>query len=152
MKPTRESMTRCIDKWASGLGSVLEWYDFALYGFFSPLIAQLYFPSASSSIGLLKTFSVFGKNILLIISMLMVILFVKQHYIRKEILFPLTKLISLIILARKSWKNDRGWVLKMGLYWWNAFRNVTICLPLERALAILTHLILLKNTMIKSIS
>lgn len=102
MKPTRESMTRCIDKWASGLGSVLEWYDFALYGFFSPLIAQLYFPSASSSIGLLKTFSVFGKNILLIISMLMVILFVKQHYIRKEILFPLTKLISLIILARKS--------------------------------------------------
>ncbi len=48
------------DRFASGLGSVLEWYDFALYGFFAPLIAQLYFPSTSSNIALLKTFSVFA--------------------------------------------------------------------------------------------
>ncbi|HAT4481967.1 TPA: MFS transporter [Legionella pneumophila] len=53
-------MSRFKDKFSSGLGSVLEWYDFALYGFFAPLIAQLYFPSSSSNIGLLKAFSVFA--------------------------------------------------------------------------------------------
>lgn len=47
-------------KIASGLGSILEWYDFALYGFFAPLIAQLYFPSQLHSMGLLKTFLVFA--------------------------------------------------------------------------------------------
>lgn len=53
-------MTKIKDKIASGLGSVLEWYDFALYGFFSPIIAQLYFPSSEPFVGLLKTFSVFA--------------------------------------------------------------------------------------------
>lgn len=53
-------MARLKDKVASGLGSILEWYDFALYGFFAPLLAQLYFPSNTSSVGLLKTFSVFA--------------------------------------------------------------------------------------------
>jgi MFS transporter, MHS family, proline/betaine transporter len=48
------------NKIASGFGSVLEWYDFALYGFFAPLIATLYFPSTNNSIALLKTFSVFA--------------------------------------------------------------------------------------------
>jgi MFS transporter, MHS family, proline/betaine transporter len=48
------------DKIASGLGSVLEWYDFSLYGFFAPLLAQLYFPSEAPAIGLLKTFSIFA--------------------------------------------------------------------------------------------
>lgn len=53
-------MSGIKDKVASGLGSVLEWYDFALYGFFAPLIATLYFPSKVVSIGLLETFSVFA--------------------------------------------------------------------------------------------
>ncbi|TAK76411.1 MAG: MFS transporter, partial [Gammaproteobacteria bacterium] len=53
-------MGKIKDKIASGLGNVLEWYDFALYGFFAPLIAQLYFPSKLHIIGLLKTFSVFA--------------------------------------------------------------------------------------------
>jgi len=51
---------RKMDKIATGLGSVLEWYDFALYGFFAPLIAQLYFPSEHQLIGLLKVFSIFA--------------------------------------------------------------------------------------------
>lgn len=46
------------DKIASGLGSILEWYDFSLYGFFAPLIAQLYFPDTAQNISLLKTFAV----------------------------------------------------------------------------------------------
>lgn len=32
-------MSGLKDRIASGLGSVLEWYDFSLYGFFAPLIA-----------------------------------------------------------------------------------------------------------------
>lgn len=51
---------RIKDKIASGLGSVLEWYDFSLYGFFAPLLAHLYFPNEAPSIGLLKTFSIFA--------------------------------------------------------------------------------------------
>lgn len=51
---------RIRDRIASGLGSVLEWYDFALYGFLAPLIAQLYFPSQTQGVGLLKAFSAFA--------------------------------------------------------------------------------------------
>ncbi len=52
------------DKIASGLGSVLEWYDFSLYGFFAPLLAQLFFPSDAPATGLLKTFSIFAIGFL----------------------------------------------------------------------------------------
>lgn len=50
--------------------SALEWYDFALFGFFSDIIAQVFFPPsdtpATSSTGeyyddnLLKSFAVYG--------------------------------------------------------------------------------------------
>jgi len=53
-------MMRIRDKAASGIGSVLEWYDFSLYGFFAPLLAKLYFPSDVLTVGLIKTFSVFA--------------------------------------------------------------------------------------------
>lgn len=53
-------MNSIKDKIASGLGSVLEWYDFALYGFFAPIIAELYFPSKIATVGLIKVFSVFA--------------------------------------------------------------------------------------------
>jgi MHS family proline/betaine transporter-like MFS transporter len=48
------------DKVVSGFGSALEWYDFSLYGYFAPLLAQLYFPESNPAIGLLKTFSIFS--------------------------------------------------------------------------------------------
>lgn len=48
------------DKIASGLGSVLEWYDFSLYGFFAPLLAELYFPTQNLSTGLIHSFSAFA--------------------------------------------------------------------------------------------
>jgi MFS transporter, MHS family, proline/betaine transporter len=53
-------MGRIQDKIASALGSIIEWYDFALYGFFASIVTKLYFPSTSPSIGLLKTFSIFA--------------------------------------------------------------------------------------------
>lgn len=48
------------DKLATGLGSVVEWYDFALYAYFAPIIAQLYFPSQICGMGLVKTFGAFA--------------------------------------------------------------------------------------------
>ncbi len=53
-------MRQFKDKIASGLGSILEWYDFALYTFFSPLITELYFPNTDSSVGLLKVLLIFA--------------------------------------------------------------------------------------------
>ncbi len=44
---------------AVGLGSTLEWYDFALYGFYSPIFAKLYFPPNDFQINLLQTFGLF---------------------------------------------------------------------------------------------
>jgi MFS transporter, MHS family, proline/betaine transporter len=30
---------------AGGVGNLLEWYDFGLYGYFAPVLARLFFPS-----------------------------------------------------------------------------------------------------------
>lgn len=48
------------DRIASTFGSVLEWYDFSLYGFFAPVLASTYFPSENKIISLLKMFSIFA--------------------------------------------------------------------------------------------
>ena len=35
---------------AGVMGNVLEWYDFALFGFFSDIIAQVFFPPSTTNI------------------------------------------------------------------------------------------------------
>lgn len=45
---------------AGVIGNVLEWYDFAVYGYFVPIISQLFFPAKTPIVSLLLTFSVFG--------------------------------------------------------------------------------------------
>ena len=45
---------------AGVIGNVLEWYDFAVYGYFVPVISQLFFPNQTPLVSLLLTFSVFG--------------------------------------------------------------------------------------------
>jgi len=45
---------------AGVVGNVLEWYDFAVYGYFVPVISQLFFPNQTPLVSLLLTFSVFG--------------------------------------------------------------------------------------------
>ncbi len=45
---------------AGVIGNVLEWYDFAVYGYFVPIISQLFFPAKTPLVSLLLTFSVFG--------------------------------------------------------------------------------------------
>ena len=50
---------------AGSLGSVLEWYDFALFGYFAPVLAQLFFPSSDPMASLLSTFGVFAAGFLM---------------------------------------------------------------------------------------
>lgn len=49
---------------AGAIGNVLEWYDFALYGYFAPVIAALFFPSYSPSVSLISAFGVFAVGFL----------------------------------------------------------------------------------------
>jgi MHS family proline/betaine transporter-like MFS transporter len=51
---------------AGVMGNVLEWYDFALFGFFSDVIAQVFFPPTNNNDGandnsnLIRSFAVYG--------------------------------------------------------------------------------------------
>src|SRR5215203_3867822 len=42
------------------IGNALEWYDYALYGFMTPIISKLFFPEVDSYVGLLATFGIFA--------------------------------------------------------------------------------------------
>ncbi|HET7059617.1 MAG TPA: MFS transporter [Nitrospiraceae bacterium] len=46
------------------IGNVLEWYDFALYGYFAPVFAAMFFPSDQPSVSLLSAFGVFAIGFL----------------------------------------------------------------------------------------
>lgn len=50
---------------AGTVGNVLEWYDFALYGFFAPVISQLFFPSDSRIASLIAAFGIFAVGFLM---------------------------------------------------------------------------------------
>lgn len=53
---------------AGVMGNVLEWYDFALFGFFSDIIADVFFPPSddgNNSDNLIKSFAVYGGGKLL---------------------------------------------------------------------------------------
>ena len=45
---------------AGAIGNALEWYDFALYGYFAPVFAALFFPSEYRSVSLISAFSIFA--------------------------------------------------------------------------------------------
>lgn len=45
---------------AAVAGTVIEWFDFAIYGFMAPILATTFFPSHDRVIGLLETFAVFA--------------------------------------------------------------------------------------------
>lgn len=51
---------------AAGLvGNILEWYDFALYGFFAPTIGTLFFPAADTTTSLIAAFGAFAAGFLM---------------------------------------------------------------------------------------
>lgn len=44
------------------IGNVMEWYDFALYGYFAPVLSQLFFPSQNRLASLIAVFGVFAAG------------------------------------------------------------------------------------------
>ncbi len=47
---------------AAVAGTIIEWLDFAIYGFMAPTIAVVFFPKADEVIGLLQTFALFAVS------------------------------------------------------------------------------------------
>ncbi len=45
---------------AGAVGSLVEWYDFAIYGFFAASIGKLFFPAQAPGASLLAAFAVFA--------------------------------------------------------------------------------------------
>lgn len=50
---------------AATIGNMLEWYDFAVFGYFATTIAKLFFPAANPTTSLLLTFATFGVGFLM---------------------------------------------------------------------------------------
>lgn len=45
---------------AVGIGNFMEWFDFAIYGFFAAMIGELFFPATTPVVALLSSLSVFA--------------------------------------------------------------------------------------------
>jgi MFS transporter, MHS family, proline/betaine transporter len=50
---------------AGVVGNVLEWYDFAVYGFFAPILAEQFFPASDRRVSLLAAFGAFAVGFLM---------------------------------------------------------------------------------------
>ncbi len=61
--PRQSSHARVLA--AGFIGNVLEWYDFAVYGFFAPTIGALFFPSDDPSTSLIAAFGAFAAGFLM---------------------------------------------------------------------------------------
>lgn len=52
------------DKWpvllATGIGNIVEWYDFVIFGTLATFLAHNFFPNESQYVGILSTFAAFG--------------------------------------------------------------------------------------------
>src|SRR5258707_9108525 len=57
-QPMQPSLRRLIV--AATIGTVFEWFDFVVYGFFAVTIAEVFFPAGNPTISLLITFGAFG--------------------------------------------------------------------------------------------
>lgn len=66
-KSTRTSAdTRLRTAVAVGIGNFMEWFDFAIYGFFAVIIGQTFFPAnASPTVAILSSLSVFAIGFLM---------------------------------------------------------------------------------------
>ena len=49
---------------AGAIGSILEWYDFSIFGAFTVVLARVFFPSSDQVTAVLATFAVFGVGFL----------------------------------------------------------------------------------------
>jgi len=49
---------------AVGIGNFMEWFDFAIYGYFAGIIGALFFPSSAAGVSLLSSLAVFAVGFL----------------------------------------------------------------------------------------
>lgn len=57
--PVPQSVLRKVTG-AAAAGTVVEWFDFAVYGFLATQLAHAFFPAGDNVVGLLQTFAVFA--------------------------------------------------------------------------------------------
>ncbi len=50
---------------AGAIGNVIEWYDFALFGYFAPIIAPFFFPAGNAATSIMATWAVFAGGFLM---------------------------------------------------------------------------------------
>ena len=50
---------------AGVIGNIMEWYDFALYGFMASVISKLFFPEGNPFASLLATYSIFAAGFIM---------------------------------------------------------------------------------------
>ncbi|MBA4494324.1 MFS transporter [Paenactinomyces guangxiensis] len=50
---------------AGTFGNIMEWYDWAIYGYFAPVIGQLFFPATDALASLLLSFAVFAVGFIM---------------------------------------------------------------------------------------
>lgn len=50
---------------AVGIGNFMEWFDFAVYGFFASTIGKLFFPESTPTLALLSAFAVFAVGFIM---------------------------------------------------------------------------------------
>jgi len=50
---------------AGFIGNVVEWYDFALYGYLAGVIAPIFFPSENPTAGLIATYGIFAAGFMM---------------------------------------------------------------------------------------
>jgi hypothetical protein len=60
-----EQRRRRVGAILGSIGSALEWYDFTLYVYLAPVLADLFFPSSDPLDGLLAAYGVFAAGFLM---------------------------------------------------------------------------------------
>lgn len=62
---TKKNVNQVRQILAAVIGNALEWYDFIVFGFFSTILAPLFFPNADENASLMLVFATFGAGFLL---------------------------------------------------------------------------------------
>jgi len=65
MPSIHEKQHASSSRLAGTVGNIIEWYDFALFGYFASIIAPLFFPTASATSSVLSTWAVFAGGFLM---------------------------------------------------------------------------------------
>lgn len=59
---TKKNVNQVRQILAAVIGNALEWYDFIVFGFFSTILAPLFFPNADENASLMLVFATFGAG------------------------------------------------------------------------------------------